>query len=362
MNLQDIRTDARVKLDASVKYIRDIKIPGMWYGLTIRSSQAHAHIKKIDFDPQFDWNKVVIVTADDIPVNYVAMLEKDMPFLAKEKVRYIGEPILLIAGKNQNDPLTASQHINIDYEPISAIFDMRQAENNPVKIYNDDNVFKHININRGNMNDINKSADAEIEIHTESGYQEHLYLEPQGVIAVPKENGIEITGSLQCPYYVKNALCNMFADQKHITVIQSPTGGAFGGKEDYPSLLAGHAALLADKCGQPVAMFYNRLEDVQFTTKRHPAMSTGKAWLRKDGKILGIDINILLDGGAYCTLSQVVLARTALAALGNYHVPNVRIVAKAVATNTVPNGAFRGFGGPQAIFSIEMLMEKIAHG
>ncbi len=143
-------------------------------------------------------------------------------------------------------------------------------------------------------------------------------------------------------------------------MIQSPTGGAFGGKEDYPSLLAGHAAILAHKAKHPVALFYDREEDVKVTTKRHPSHHHDRAFVKKDGTILGADLVIHLDGGAYCTLSQVVLARTALTALGSYYVPNVRILAKAVATNGVPSGAFRGFGGPQAVFAIEMLIEKIA--
>ena len=359
-NPLDIRVDSHAKLVAETQYIRDRKIPGMWFGTTVRSSHAHARITGIEFDPAFDWQSVAVVTAKDVSVNYVAMLEKDMPFLAADVVRYIGEPIALLAAPDKELLENASRHINISYEPLPALFDMLQAENNPVKIYSNDNVFKNIVISKGDPEQALKQADRVVSIETSTGYQEHLYLEPQGIIAIPDGNRIEIHGSLQCPYYVKNALVTMFDNKKHITVIQSPTGGAFGGKEDYPSLLAGHAALLADKSGHPVGIFYDRREDVQVTTKRHPSHCRAAAYVKNDGSIIGIDMNIHLDGGAYCTLSQVVLARTALAALGCYYVPNVRIQAKAVATNTVPNGAFRGFGGPQAIFSIEALIEKIA--
>jgi CO/xanthine dehydrogenase Mo-binding subunit len=356
----DIRIDAPAKLTGATRYIRDEKIEGMWFGTTLRSPHAHARILNIEFDPDFNWKSVTTVTADDVPVNYVAMLEKDMPFLAGNLVRYIGEPVVLIAGPDREITDRAKDYIKINYEPLPAIFNMLESENNKVKIFNDTNVFKEINITKGRLEKVSKAADHVIEIESETGFQEHMYLEPQGVIAIPNEKGIKIRGSLQCPYYVKNALNNMFDGKKHITVIQSPTGGAFGGKEDFPSLLAGHAALLADKCNHPVAIFYDREEDVMVTPKRHPSHHHARAYVSNDGMIEGVDLDIHIDGGAYCTLSQVVLARTALTALGNYHVPNVHIKAKAVATNTVPSGAFRGFGGPQAIFSIEMLIEKIA--
>jgi len=356
----DIRVDAAGKLTAETRFIRDIRIPGMWYGTTIRSPHPHARIKQIIFDPVFEWQSVVRVTAADIPNNYVAMLEKDMPFLADKVVRYVGEPVVLLAAADRDLLREAARRVLIEYEPLPAVFDMLASENSPVRIFGDNNIFKEILITKGNLDEAQKSSDVVVEIETETGFQEHLYLEPQGIIAIPKKGGIEIHGSLQCPYYVKNALDNMFDGKQHITVIQAPTGGAFGGKEDYPSLLAGHAAILAYKAKHPVAIFYDREEDVKFTTKRHPSHHRDRAFVKKDGTIIGADLTIHLDGGAYCTLSQVVLARTALTAMGSYHVPHVRIHAKAVATNGVPGGAFRGFGGPQAVFAVEMLIEKIA--
>jgi len=355
------RVDAAPKVRGKVRYIRDLKIPGMWFGKTIRSPHAHAHILGIHLDPGFDWSRVVAVTAQDIPANYVAMLENDMPFLAEKTVKYRGEAIVLLAAENPDLLNEAAQHIRIDYEPLPAIFDIFASQVSFTKIFGDTNLFKEIAISRGNVEKARQHSDLTVEIETKTGFQEHLYLEPQGVIAVPEGDHVTIQGSLQCPYYVKKAIDTMFAGEKRITVIQAPTGGAFGGKEDYPSLLAGHAALLAVKAGKPVGMFYDREEDVQVTTKRHPSCHQDIAYVNKDGRITGAELTIYLDGGAYCTLSPVVLARSALTALGCYYVPNIRILAKAVATHTVPSGAFRGFGGPQAIFAIEMLIEKIAH-
>jgi len=361
LNPKERRVDAPAKLQGKSRYIRDEKILGMWYGTTVRSIHPHAKIKSITYKKEYDWKSVVVVSSKDIPVNYVAMLEKDMPFLADGKVRYVGEPIILIAAPCKEKAEAAKDFVKIEYEIIPHNFDMLKSENGDVLIFKDHNVFKDILIEKGDLKEAEKNSDKIVEIEVNTGFQEHLYLEPQGIIAIPEKNKITIRGSLQCPYYIKNALDNMFDNKKHITVIQVTTGGAFGGKEDFPSLLAGHGALLADKCGKPVAMFYDREEDVKVTTKRHPSHHKDKAFVTKDGNIVGFDLNLTIDGGAYCTLSQVVLSRAALTACGSYYVPNVRISAKAVATNTVPSGAFRGFGGPQATFAIEMLIEKIAN-
>ncbi len=357
---KEFRVDAAEKLSGATSYIRDEQIPGLWYGTTVRSPHPRARIREIHLDPHFDWNTVTIVTAQDIPNNYVAMLENDMPFLAEKVVNYVGEPVALIAAPTRAEAEEAKKHLRVDYEPLPAILDMLEAEKSSIKLFGENNLFKEIVIEKGNLETAREKAAAVVELEARTGYQEHLYLEPQGMIAIPEKDRVILKGSLQCPYYVKNALTTMFAGLKHITVIQAPTGGAFGGKEDFPSLLAGHAALLAVKSGHPIAMFYDREEDVQVTTKRHPSYHHDVAYVDQEGCLLGLDLHLWLDGGAYCTLSQVVLARAALTATGSYYVPNVRIHAKAVATNTVPSGAFRGFGGPQAVFAMEMLMEKIA--
>ena len=360
MNPKDLRVDASEKLRGQTRYIADEKIPGLWYGGTVRSPHPRARIADIQFDPQFDWQSVAVVTAEDIPNNYVAMLKNDMPFLAEKIVNYVGEPVVIIAAPDKEKLQQAIASVKVNYEPLPHVFDMLESETSDVHIFGENNLFKEILIEKGDLDLARVQAFQVVEIETRTGFQEHLYLEPQGMVAIPESDRVVIRGSMQCPYYIKGALDTMLDNQKHVTIVQAPTGGAFGGKEDYPSLIAGHAALLAAKSGHPVAIFFNREEDVKFTTKRHPSYQQSRAYVAKDGKLLGVDLKIYLDGGAYCTLSQVVLARAALTATGCYYVPHVRIHAKAVATNTVPSGAFRGFGGPQAIFGIEMLMEKVA--
>src|SRR6202023_2287973 len=143
-------------------------------------------------------------------------------------------------------------------------------------------------------------------------------------------------------------------------VVQMETGGAFGGKEEYPSMLASHAAFLAMQSGRPVKIIYDRMEDMAATTKRHPSRTRLRTALSRDGKILGGEIDFTIDGGAYLTLSPVVLSRGAIHAGGPYYWPSVRIRAKAVATNAPPHGAFRGFGAPQSLFAMERHMDRIA--
>ncbi len=359
-NPEEYRVDAVEKISGTARYIRDEHVPGLWYGGTVRSPFARAKILKIEFDPTFDWSQVVVATAKDIPKNYVSMLENDMPFLADEIVNYVGEPVVVIAAPDRETVEQAKKFVNVQYQELPAVFDVLQSENSDVKIFGENNIFKEINIENGDPERAKAEAFRTIEIETRTGFQEHLYLEPQGIVAIPQDKKITIRGSLQCPYYVKGALDTMFDGKVDINVVHVTTGGAFGGKEDYPSLIAGHAAILAWKSGRPVAIFFDREEDILFTTKRHPSVCRHKAYVAKDGTILGAEMEIYLNSGAYCTLSQVVLARAALTAANTYRIPNIRVKAKALATNVMPPGAFRGFGGPQAVFAMEMLMEKIA--
>jgi CO/xanthine dehydrogenase Mo-binding subunit len=178
---------------------------------------------------------------------------------------------------------------------------------------------------------------------------------------VPEDGGITLHGSLQCPYYVQKALCVVLGlPAEKVRVVQAETGGGFGGKEEYPSIIAAHASLLALKAGRPVKLVYDRAEDMVATTKRHPAVVRTRTGVTRKGRLTAIDVDVVLDGGAYMTLSPVVLSRGIIHATGPYRCDNVRIRGRVVMTNTPPNGAFRGFGAPQTQFAAEVHMERIA--
>ncbi|HEY6213629.1 MAG TPA: molybdopterin cofactor-binding domain-containing protein, partial [Vicinamibacterales bacterium] len=192
-----------------------------------------------------------------------------------------------------------------------------------------------------------------------TGHQEQLYIEPNGVIAVPGGDAITVYGSMQCPYYVHRALTVMLGNNR-VRVVQTETGGGFGGKEEYPSMIACHAALLALKSNRPVKLVYDRVEDMVATTKRHPAIVRHRTGVTRDGRLTAIDVDAIFDGGAYATLSAVVLSRGVIHASGPYRCDDIRIRGRATMTNTPPNGAFRGFGAPQTQFATEVHMDRIA--
>ncbi len=224
--------------------------------------------------------------------------------------------------------------------------------------------FKKIGIDKGDIDAGFAAAHHVIDGEYRVGHQEQLYIEPNGVIAVPDPDGgggITLYGSMQCPYFVHRALRVLLGvPGGTVRVIQTETGGGFGGKEEYPSMIAGHAALLARKAGRPVKLVYDRAEDMLATTKRHPAVIRHRTGVKRDGTLTAIDIEALFDGGAYATLSAVVLSRGLIHATGPYRCDHVRIRGKAVMTNTPPNGAFRGFGAPQTQFAADVQMDRIA--
>ncbi|HEX8880624.1 MAG TPA: xanthine dehydrogenase family protein, partial [Candidatus Acidoferrum sp.] len=357
------RLEGREKVSGQARYVDDVVLPGMLYGATVRSQIPRGKIRKITFGPGIPWQEFVVVSAIDIPgKNCIALIEDDQPCLADGVVNHPEEPILLLAHEDRHLLPKAVAAVSVSCDPLPAIFTIEESEGRREMIGGRGNTFKTILIEKGDVESAWQKADYIVEGEYRTGAQEQLYIENNGMIAVfePRQ-GLTVWGSLQCPYYVHKALmklCGLPADR--VRVVQLETGGAFGGKEEYPSMIAAHAALLAVKSGRPVKIIYDRMEDMAATTKRHPSRTRHRTAVSKDGKILGGTIDFTTDGGAYATLSSVVLSRGAIHAGGPYHWPSVRISAKAVATNAPPHGAFRGFGAPQSLFAVERHMDHIA--
>ncbi len=351
------------KVTGSARYVDDMVLPGMLYGATVRSNVARGKIKKISFDPCVAWDKYVLVTAKDVPgKNCIALILDDQPCLASGTVNHAEEPILLLAHEDRHKLRKAVEAVAIEYEPLPSVHTIEESEEQSTILWGTDNTFKSYLVEKGDVDAVWKQAAYIVDGEYFTGAQEQLYIENNGVIAAfDPENGVTVWGSLQCPYYVHKALmalCGLPEDK--IRVVQMETGGAFGGKEEYPSMIAGHAALLSIKSGRPVKIIYDRMEDMVATTKRHPSRTRHRTAVSKDGHILGGEIEFTIDGGAYATLSSVVLSRGTIHAGGPYFWPSVRIRTKAVATNTPPHGAFRGFGAPQSLFAMERHMDRIA--
>ena len=358
-----LRKEGRDKVTGRALYIDDIRLPNMIYGATVRSSIPRGKIKKITFGQGIRWDEFVVVSAKDVPgQNCVALIVDDQPCLADGVVNHPEEPILLLAHADRHLLPKAVAAVTIEYDPMPALFSMEESEQCKEVIHGTDNTFKTYRLEKGDVDSVWAKADYIVEGEYITGAQEQLYIENNGVIAsFDREHGITLWGSMQCPFYVHRALMKLCKlPESKIRVVQTETGGAFGGKEEYPSMIAGHAALLAMKSGRPVKIIYDRMEDMAATTKRHPSRTRHRTAVSKDGKILGGEIEFAVDGGAYTTLSPVVLSRGTIHAGGPYYWPHVRIRAKAVATNAPPHGAFRGFGAPQSIFAMERHMDRIA--
>jgi CO/xanthine dehydrogenase Mo-binding subunit len=357
------RKEGRDKVTGRAQYIDDMVLPEMLYGATVRSSIPRGKIRKITLGGGIAWDEFVMVSAKDIPgANCIALIADDQPCLADGVVNHPEEPILLLAHPNRHILPKAVASVVIEYDALPALFTMEESERRAEIIWGTDNVFKRYLVEKGEVDSIWSQADSIVEGEYTTGAQEQLYIENNGVIAsFDRERGITLWGSLQCPYYVHKALMKLCAlPEGKVRVVQMETGGAFGGKEEYPSMIAGHAALLAMKSEKPVKIVYDRMEDMAATTKRHPSRTRHRTAVNRDGKILGGEIEFVVDGGAYTTLSPVVLSRGTIHAGGPYYWPNIRIRAKAVATNAPPHGAFRGFGAPQSLFAMERHMDRIA--
>lgn len=382
-----LRKEGRAKVLGAAQYVDDLELPGMWHGATVRSSIARGRIRSIHFSPDVPWSEFAVVRASDIPgENTIVHLTKDHPCLAAEFVNHAEEPILLIAHPSKTALLRALAGVRLEYDELPGVFTIEESE---AAVENEDadrviwngadwggsaNCFKTYTMYTGDaeatedgLAEAFEQADFIVQGEYTTGAQEQLYIEPNGVIAEcvcdadGKLQSVCVRGSMQCPYYLVHSLTVVFGlPEEKCRVIQTETGGAFGGKEDFPSVIGSHAALLAMKCGHPVKMVYDRAEDMAATTKRHPSRTRHRTAVSKDGKLLGGTIEFAIDGGAYSTLSPVVLSRGTIHAPGPYKWPHLRVRSKAMATNIPPHGAFRGFGAPQSLFALERHMDKVA--
>jgi CO/xanthine dehydrogenase Mo-binding subunit len=394
-----IRKEGRAKVTGRALYVDDINLPGMWHGATVRSTIARGRITSITFSPAIDWSQFTIVTAVDIPgKNTIVHLTEDHPCLAVERINHPAEPILLLAHPDKAALHAAVEAVHITYEEFPGVFTIEDSELGALSAidpaaggeskiiwqgddphHHSPNTFKTFLMRSSDdpaahdaaLEAAFAAADFIVEGEYRTGAQEQLYIENNGVIAEafrapnsgpdgPLES-VCVSGSMQCPYYLVHALELVFnLPAEKCRVIQTETGGAFGGKEDFPSVIGSHAALLAMKSGHPVKICYDRAEDLIATTKRHPSRTRHRTAVSKDGKLLAGEIEVVIDGGAYVTLSPVVLSRATIHAPGPYRWPYLTVHAKAMATNVAPHGAFRGFGAPQSLFALERHMDKIA--
>jgi CO/xanthine dehydrogenase Mo-binding subunit len=341
------KTDGDEKISGQAKYIADIKVDGMLHAVTLRSKIAKGRIKNIVLPdlPEGYFS----VSAKDLPgKNSVKIIFDDQKIFADKEVTYIDEPIMLIVGEDKQKVIDIINNTEVEYEELEPNYEWNNSA-------------IHYHFDKGEGLKVFEKAARVISYDYETGYQEQAYIEPQGFLGYLEGEKVTLIGSIQCPYYVKKAVIQALEeDEKNVRVIQPSIGGAFGGKEEFPSLIACQLAVAVRKIKKPIQLLYERAEDMSCTTKRHPSKTHFEAAIDNQNKLLGIKVYCGIDAGANIGLSGVVLSRALIACTGAYTIKNLDVSGDVFITNTVPNGAFRGFGAPQMYFAIEMFIEHLA--
>ncbi len=361
------RVDAEAKLHGVTRFLPDLHFPGLLHAKQVLSTEAHARLLSLDTaEAEAATGVVALLTPDRLPAggeNRVGVIIDDQPLLAVDRLRYRGECLAVLAAESQAEAAAAARLVKARTEPLPAILGFDDLSPNPVEpIQESGPIAVHHRVKRGNTASGFAAAAVVVEEEFLTGAQEHYYLEPQGCVARPEAcGGVTIFGSLQCPFYVQKAVartCGLSLDQ--VRVIQTPTGGAFGGKEDLPNEICARAAALALMTGRPVRLLMERREDIQYSSKRHPYRIRLRLGATADGRFTAMEIFQDALSGPYATLSPPVLYRSAMQGAGPYRIPAVHVEARAWYSNTAPGGAFRGFGSPQACFAHEGIIDRLA--
>ena len=346
INQNLLKLDNEEKLSGKAGYVDDIYMDDMLYARTCRATVARGKVKARKY-PSLPEGYFIIDANDIKGNNYVDIIENDWVVFITDEVHYYGEALCLVVGPDRDQVDRLMKNIIIEYE-----------EETP--IYGEEEVMIHYDYVKGEKEVFDKPFRSFTQTY-DTGYQEHVYIEPQGMVAYLEADQIVVKGSMQCPYYIKNALINTLGmSEDEIRVVQATTGGGFGGKEEYPSLISAHVALAALKTEKPVKLIFTREEDMAYTTKRHPSKISITGTVDREHNLTGVKVHVGLDGGAFLGLSGVVLQRALINIAGVYNIKNIIAEGDVYRTNTVPTGAFRGFGAPQMFFAIEMFMTHLA--
>ena len=365
------RPDAPPKVLGQFAYSSDLNAAGMLWGHTLRSPHAHARIAGIDVSQAVTMPGVLaVLTHADVPGAKTYGLEfADQPVLAIDRVRYYGEPVALVAAEHPEEARRAAEAIVVEYEPLEPVADPERAtEQEPLHPdrptmghgYRDDprpNVVRSIVIRHG---DPDVEGDVTVEGTYELASQDQAFLGPESGLAIPDgEGGVDIHVATQWLHVDRDqvAPCLGLASEQ-VRIHLAGVGGAFGGREDLSMQI--HAAMLALHADRPVKMVYNREESFTGHVHRHPARIRAQHRATRDGRLVCVHVDILLDGGAYASSSTAVISNASAFALGPYRVDNALIEGTCVYTNNPPCGAMRGFGAVQTCFAAEAQMDRLA--
>ncbi|MDC7247686.1 MAG: xanthine dehydrogenase family protein molybdopterin-binding subunit, partial [Sphaerochaetaceae bacterium] len=357
------RVDAVAKAAGTLKYVADYHFDDMLYAKMVRSAVPRGKILSIDL-PDLPTG-YYFISHKDIPEggkNQLQMIKSDYKCFAENEVRFIGETIGLLVGPDRGELEELLSKVDISYEtqPYSVtIEEGLECKGGP--FVGDDNLFCDFTIDKGDVDKVFKNADRIFEDEIRTGWQEHVHLETNGAVALCEGDKFVIYVSAQCPFYVRKSIAGLInRPYEDVIVRQTATGGAFGGKEHFPDVLAGPLLVATYTIGKPVQLIFDRFEDSAYSVKRHPSRTRFKTAVDDKGNIIAMDIDVVYNAGGYESCSYVVLQRGVFHATGVYNIPNSRVRGRAVATNTFPSDAFRGFGAPQTLFAVETHLNHIA--
>ncbi len=365
------RPDAVPKTTGEFAYSSDLSAAGMLWGHTVRSTYAHALIREIDISAALAMPGVhAVLTHDDVPGEKRYGLEfPDQPVLAFERVRYHGEPVVVVAAEHPEQARRAAEKVRIEYEPLEPVVDSERATSQaPLHAdrptmghgYFDDerpNVVRHMTIRHG---DPDAAGDVSVVGVYEIGMQDQAFLGPESGLAVPDgEGGVDVYVATQWLHVDRDQVAPCLGlEPAQVRIHLAGVGGAFGGREDLSMQI--HGAMLALHTSRPIKMVYGRDESFVGHVHRHPAKIWCEHRATSDGRLVSVRMRILLDGGAYASSSTAVASNAASFACGPYRVDNALIESTCVYTNNPPCGAMRGFGAVQTCFAAEAQMDKLA--
>ncbi len=358
------RPDARGKVTGATNYPADLVRPGMLHIQVVFAHRPHAHIRSIDAQSAIQYPGVVaVLTAEDVPYNAFGLIDADQPILCSDVVRFSGDKVALVVAETKETAIAGANLVEVEYENLPAVTNARTALSSDAPLVHADlgsNQLLHVPISKGDVTRAFAEADVVLDGEFTTSWQEHAFLQPEAGIAYIDDDGrviLETAG--QWLHEDRRQIAQMLQlPEEQVVVRYAAIGGAFGGRED---LSIQHVlALAAWKLRRPCALVWSREESMIAHHKRHPVDIRCRWSALKDGRITGVQAEVILDGGAYASTSVEVLKAVTLFMSGCYEIPNIAVNGYAVYTNNIPAGAFRGFGAPQAQFSSEVMVTRLA--
>jgi CO/xanthine dehydrogenase Mo-binding subunit len=360
-----VRLDARPKAAGTARYVDDLTLPGLLHVALATAPAPHGRLHELDLAAAKAAPGVVaVLTAADVPgENQIGGVLPDQPLLVDDDFRFVGDRLALVVAATREQAVAGARLVRCRWEPLPLVTDPVAAltPESPLA-HPKGNLIAHQVVRKGDVDRAFADAEVVFEGTYQAPYQEHAYLEPNGVVALPDPaGGVTLHVSMQAPWYVQGAVARVLGvPLAAVRVIQATTGGGFGGKEDYPSEPAACAAVAAVRLGRPVKLIFDRTEDITRSTKRHRIRTHLRVAARNDGTLLGVEATLHVDAGAYTGLSTIVAERANISAVGPYRIENARVDTYVVRTNNLFGGAYRGFGHPQVAFAFESMLDELA--